>query len=146
MNHLNSIILEGNVVKKAELSEPTSGFIVCKFPMAVNRKTKSPDGEQHEEVSYFDVETYGQVAESCSKYCEKGKGIRVVGRLKQSRWEENNVKRSRIYVVAEHVEYKFSKPKGEESKGSSPEADNKPEAAPQEAVETKVEQKEEAVF
>ena len=144
MNHLNSIILEGNVVKKAELSEPTSGFIVCKFPMAVNRKTKSPDGEQHEEVSYFDVETYGQVAESCSKYCDKGKGIRVVGRLKQSRWEENNVKRSRIYVVAEHVEYKFSKPKGEETKvspGTAP-APEKEEAA----VETNKEQKEEAVF
>ena len=111
MNQLNSIILEGNVVKKAELSEPTSGFIVCKFPLAVNRKSKTPEGELKEEVSFFDVETYGQMAEKCSKYCDKGKGVRVVGRLKQSRWEENNVKHSRVYVVAEHVEYKFSKPK-----------------------------------
>ena len=111
MNQLNSIILEGNVVRKAEFSEPTSGFYVCKFPIAVNRKTKTPDGEQKEEVSYFDVETYGPMAEKCSKYCDKGKGVRVVGRLKQSRWEENNVKRSKIYVIAEHVEYKFSKPK-----------------------------------
>ncbi len=116
MNQLNSIILEGNVVKKAELSEPTSGFIVCKFPLAVNRKTKTPAGEFREEVSYFDVETYGQMAEKCSKYCDKGKGVRVVGRLKQSRWEENNVKKSRVYVVAEHVEYKFSKPKGDAEK------------------------------
>ena len=37
-----------------------------------------------------------------------------MGRLKQSRWEENNKKHSRVYVVAEHVEYKFSKPKPEE--------------------------------
>ena len=113
MNHLNSIILEGNVVKKAELSEPTAGFIVCKFPLAVNRKTKTPEGEFKEDVSFFDVETYGQMAEKCSKYCDKGKGVRVVGRLKQSRWEENNVKRSRVYVIAEHVEYKFSKQKDE---------------------------------
>lgn len=114
MNQLNSIILEGNVVKKAVLTKPTAGFVVCKFPLAVNRKTKSPDGEQHEEVSYFDIETYGEMAEKCSKYCDKGQGIRVVGRLKQSRWKENDVSKSKIYVVAEHVEYKFHKPKPEE--------------------------------
>ena len=136
MNQLNSIILEGNVVKKAELSEPASGFIVCKFPMAVNRKTKSPDGEQHEEVSYFDVETYGELAETCSKYCDKGKGIRVVGRLKQSRWEENNVKRSRIYVVGEHVEYKYSKPKDEPKEESKAEETANAQAAPSPAPKT----------
>ena len=114
MNQLNSIILEGNVVKKAEFSEPKTGFQVCKFPLAVNRKSKTPEGETKEEVSYFDVETYGEMAESCYKWCDKGQGVRVVGRLKQSRWEENNKKHSRVYVVAEHVEYKFSKPKPEE--------------------------------
>ena len=111
MNQLNSIILEGNVVKKAEFSEPKTGFQVCKFPLAVNRKSKTPEGETKEEVSYFDVETYGEMAESCYKWCDRGQGVRVVGRLKQSRWEENNKKHSRVYVVAEHVEYKFSKPK-----------------------------------
>ena len=114
MNQLNSIILEGNVVKKAEFSEPKTGFQVCKFPLAVNRKSKTPEGETKEEVSFFDVETYGEMAESCYKWCDKGLGVRVVGRLKQSRWEENNKKHSRVYVVAEHVEYKFSKPKPEE--------------------------------
>ena len=142
MNQLNSIILEGNVVKKAEFSEPKTGFQVCKFPLAVNRKSKTPEGETKEEVSYFDVETYGEMAETCSKWCDRGQGVRVVGRLKQSRWEENNVKKSKVYVIAEHVEYKFSKPKGE--------ADKK-EAEPKkvEAEVTKEESapvKEEAVF
>ena len=142
MNQLNSIILEGNVVRKAEFSEPKTGFQVCKFPLAVNRKTKTPEGETKEEVSYFDVETYGEMAETCSKWCDRGQGVRVVGRLKQSRWEENNVKKSKVYVIAEHVEYKFSKPKGE--------ADKK-EAEPKkvEAEVTKEESapvKEEAVF
>ena len=142
MNQLNSIILEGNVVKKAEFSEPKTGFQVCKFPLAVNRKSKTPDGNPVEEVSSFDVETYGEMAESCYKWCDRGQGVRVVGRLKQSRWEENNKKHSRVYVIAEHVEYKFSKPKGE--------ADKK-EAEPKkvEAEVTKEESapvKEEAVF
>ena len=85
------------------------------------------------------------MAESCYKWCDRGQGIRVVGRLKQSRWEENNVKKSRIYVVAEHVEYKFSKPKDKTEK--APEvvvaeaAADKAEAAP-----TPAPAQEEAVF
>ena len=143
MNQLNSIILEGNVAKKAELSEPVTGFIVCKFPIAVNRKTKSPDGEQHDEVSFFDVEAYGKTAESCSKYCDKGKGVRVVGRLKQSRWEENNVKHSKVYVVAEHIEYKFSKAKdaGTEQKPAEQNAEAQADAVVQADTPVQAEQK-----
>ena len=142
MNQLNSIILEGNVVKKAEFSEPKTGFQVCKFPLAVNRRTKTPEGETKEEVSYFDVETYGEMAESCYKWCDRGQGVRVVGRLKQSRWEENNVKKSKVYVIAEHVEYKFSKPKDDAAKNQKTE--NAGEAPASEVpAETKTE---EAVF
>ena len=150
MNQLNSIILEGNVVRKAEFSEPSTGFKVCKFPLAVNRKTKTPAGEQKEEVSYFDVETYGQMAENCFKWCDRGQGVRVVGRLKQSRWEENNVKKSKVYVVAEHVEYKFSKPKDDTAKeGSNKATEKSPEVVKAEAsadAATAKAETEEAVF
>ena len=152
MNQLNSIILEGNIVRKAELSEPSTGFKVCKFPLAVNRYTKTPEGEQREEVSFFDVEAYGEIAETCSKWCDKGQGVRVVGRLKQSRWEQDNQKKSRIYVVAEHVEYKFMKPKSEKDKDegeakaqTEPQTVSVTEAAAS-TTEQAVPQTEEAVF
>ena len=45
MNQLNSLIIEGNVVRQAELSEPTAGFKVCKFPVAVDRWYKNRNGE-----------------------------------------------------------------------------------------------------
>ena len=144
MNQLNSIILEGNVARKAEFSEPATGFKVCRFPLAVNRRSKTPEGEQKDEVSYFDVEAYGKMAETCSKWCDRGQGVRVVGRLKQSRWEENNTKKSKVYVVAEHVEYKFSKPKeGSDQATAEKEADQ--EEAPEEAV-SQEEAATEAVF
>ena len=115
MNNLNSIIIEGNVVRNAELSEPMKGFKVCRFPVAVNRYTKNPsNGETMDEVSFFDVESYVKIAESCEKYLSKGRGVRVVGRLKQNRWKDDSGKnQSKIYIVAEHVEYK---PKVESSK------------------------------
>ncbi len=107
MNQLNSIILEGNLVANAELSEPTKGFKVCRFSLGVNRFTKSLNGESIDEVSFFDVEAYGKLAETCEKNCSKGRGVRVVGRLKQNRWKNNEGKNvSRIIIIAEHIEYK----------------------------------------
>lgn len=107
MNQLNSLIIEGNVARQAELLEPTAGFKVCKFPVAVDRWYKNRNGEGVTEVSFFDVETYGKMAEICEKQSLKGRGIRVVGRLKQDRWKDAEGKyQSKIFVVAEHVEFK----------------------------------------
>ena len=107
MYQLNSLILEGNVVRQAECVEPTKGFKVCKFPIAVNRFSKNSNGEAYEEVSFFDVEAYGKMAEVCEKNSTKGRGLRVVGRLKQNRWKDADGKtQSKIFVVAEHIEYK----------------------------------------
>jgi single-strand DNA-binding protein len=40
-------------------------------------------------------------------YLQKGRGVRVVGRLRQERWtDKDGGNRERILVVAEHVEFK----------------------------------------
>lgn len=107
MNQLNSLIIEGNVTKEPELKETPNGFKVCVVPVAVNRFYKNSKGEGVNEVSYFNVETFGKMAETCAKNCEKGRGLRVVGRLKQSRWQtEDGKTTSRVSIIAEHVEFK----------------------------------------
>ena len=107
MNQLNSLILEGNLVKDAVLTEPAPGFKKCVFTMGVNRFYKNRNNEAVTEASFFDVEAYNQVAEWCGKKATKGRGVRVVGRLKQDTWKDEAGKSaSRIYVVAEHIEYK----------------------------------------
>lgn len=107
MNQLNSLILEGKLVRDAVLVEPVEGFKVCKFALAVNRWYKNRNNEGVEEVSYFDVEVYGKTAEFCQKKGTKGRDIRVVGRLKQDVWKDENGKTmSKVYVIAEHIEYK----------------------------------------
>ena len=58
-------------------------------------------------MSFFDIESWGQLAIVCSQQCIKGRGIRVVGRLKQGRWTDNSGKNhSKITIIAEHVEMK----------------------------------------
>ncbi len=107
MNQLNSLILEGNLVKDAVLAEPAPGFKKCSFSVGVNRFYKNKKNEDVNEVSFFDVEAYGKMAEYCETKAKKGRGVRVVGRLKQDTWKDSNGKSaSRIFVIAEHIEYK----------------------------------------
>ena len=108
MNQLNSLIIEGNVVNEmVEVVEPVAGFKVAKLSIGVNCFFKNAEGEKVNEVSYFDIECYGQMAQIVSDKCVKGRGIRVVGRLKQDRWTDNeNKTHSKVYVVAEHIEFK----------------------------------------
>ena len=106
MNNLNSILLEGNLVRDPELSYTTKGTTVCKFSIAANRYFKQDD-ELQQEVSYFDITTWSRLAEVCNEYLSKGRGVRVVGRLKQDRWEDAEGKtRSKVHIIAEHVEFK----------------------------------------
>ncbi len=106
MNSLNSILIEGNVVRDPVIRETPRGTPVCAFSIASNRFYKQ-DEEYEQETSFFDVESWSKLAEACGKNCLKGRGVRVVGRLKQDRWTGADGKNySKIKVVAEHVEFK----------------------------------------
>ena len=114
MNNLNSIILEGNLTKDGE--KKNTDFSVCSLSVAVNRSYKNKNGEWVDEVSFFDIECFGNMADFAEKNAIKGRGIRVVGRLKQDRWTDENGKTySKVKVIAEHIEYKpmFKKPEEE---------------------------------
>ncbi|MFP4180914.1 MAG: single-stranded DNA-binding protein [Spirochaetaceae bacterium] len=111
MNNLNSIIIEGNLTRDPEYHTTPKGTPVCTFSVASNRFYKKDD-EQQQEVSFINVETWAKTADTCNQYLHKGRGVRVVGRLKQDRWVGQDGKnRDRIKVVAEHVDFKpvFSK-------------------------------------
>jgi len=55
-----------------------------------------------EDSSNFDVICYGRIADICAVQLHKGRGVRVVGRLQEYRWQDV----SKIYIIAEHVEFK----------------------------------------
>ena len=106
MNNLNSILIEGNLVREPVFRSTPKGTPVCTFSLASNRFFKQDSGLE-KEVSFFEVETWAKLAEVCNSMGKKGRGVRVVGRLKQDRWTGNDGKqRSRIAIVAEHVEFR----------------------------------------
>jgi single-strand DNA-binding protein len=50
------------------------------------------NGDMQNEVSFFEVEAWAKLAEIANELGKKGRGVRVVGRLKQERWIDANGK------------------------------------------------------
>jgi single-strand DNA-binding protein len=106
MNNLNSVLIEGNLVRDPQYRTTAKGTAVCNFTIASNRFYRM-DSNLEKEVGFFDVETWSKLAENCNTLGKKGRGVRVVGRLKQDRWQDaDGTARSRIAIVAEHVEFR----------------------------------------
>jgi single-strand DNA-binding protein len=115
--------------------------------LASNRYFKQ-DEETQKEVSFFEVTTWSRLAEVCGEYLKKGRGVRVVGRLKQDRWTSPEGQgRSKVQIVAEHVEFKPQQKKDGDGKGDgAPEAEGKAEPAAEVQTQDESELKEAANF
>jgi single-strand DNA-binding protein len=145
MNNLNSIIIEGNLVREPLFRATAKGTPLCTFSLASNRYYKQ-DTALEQEVSFFDVETWAKLAESCYSLGHKGRGVKVVGRLKQDRWSDPEGKpRSRVTIVAEHVEFR-PESKREATVREAPSEAAASEALTAEAEETSIEELAEVAF
>jgi len=102
MNNLNSVLLEGQLSDDPILVYDTKGSQETSFKLTSRRYYKRDD-ETVEEQSRFTILTYGRLAEVCNEYLVKGRGVRVVGRLKCL---DNDSTNSETFIIAEHVEFK----------------------------------------
>ncbi len=119
---LNKVLLIGRLTKDPEVRFLPSGTQVSTFTMVVNRKYKSKSGEWQEETYFFDIETYGNLAERVGKQFSKGYQIYLEGSLRQDKWEtQAGEKRSKIKIVADKISL-LSKP-GEQKNSSIKEED-----------------------
>jgi single-strand DNA-binding protein len=119
MNNLNSVLIEGNMVRDPLIRSTPKGTQVCTFSIASNRFFRQ-DSNLEKETGFFEVETWGKLAAACSNLGRKGRGVRVVGRLKQDRWTGSDGKNhNKVAIVAEHVEYRSDFKKPEETVSES---------------------------
>jgi single-strand DNA-binding protein len=100
----NRVILAGNLTRDPETRFTPAGLAVTGFSIAVNRRYKS-NNEVKEEVSFFDIVVFGKMGENCAEYLSKGRPVLVEGRLRQRSWESDGVKRSKIEIVADNVQF-----------------------------------------
>jgi single-strand DNA-binding protein len=96
-------MLIGRLTKNPEVRFLPSGMQVTSFSVAINRKFKDKNGEWKEEVSFFDVETFGKLAERVAQL-NKGYQILIEGELRQDKWESPaGEKRSKVKIVANRI-------------------------------------------
>lgn len=94
MNHLNSIILEGNVKGSVYYTEQVSTSI---FNIEVERNYKDGNGKKSE-FTVVSIKAVGTLGVSAAKKGVDGRGVRIVGRLVNSG--------SQVMVFAEALEWK----------------------------------------
>jgi len=105
MASFNKVILIGNLTRDPELKYTPKGTAACQIGMAVNRKWRNEQGQDQEEVTFLDVQSWGKQAEAISKYLRKGSPLFVEGRLKLEEWEKDGKKQSKLRVVLESFQF-----------------------------------------
>lgn len=101
----NYVELIGNVTRDPELRFTPSGAACTSLSMAVNRRWKNKQtNEWDEQVSFFDIVCWRELAENVAESIVKGSRIIVSGRLEQRSWEDDaGQKRSKVEVIADEV-------------------------------------------
>ncbi|MFA6934369.1 MAG: single-stranded DNA-binding protein [Sphaerochaetaceae bacterium] len=100
---INSVIIVGRLTRDGELKCTNAGMSVSRFSLASNRKVKKGD-KWEDEASFIDCVLWGKSAETLTPYLEKGKQVCVQGELRQNRWEQDGVQKSRIEVVVTQLQ------------------------------------------
>ena len=113
MASFNRVILLGNLTRDIELRYTTTGMAIGDVGIAVNDRRKNQAGEWIDEATFVDVKFFGRTAEIAGEYLSKGSPIHLEGRLKLDTWEKDGQKRSKLYVIVEHMQLIGSKPGGE---------------------------------
>jgi len=118
MANFNKVILMGNLTRDPQLRYLPNNNPVCDFGIAVNRRWRDRDGNQHDEVCFVDCSAFGRQAEIVNQYMSKGRPILIEGRLKFDSWTgQDGQKRSKHTVVAENVRFIGSREAGEQAGG-----------------------------
>ena len=101
---LNKVMIIGHLGRDPEMRYTPSGRPVTTFTVATNRTWNTTDGERHNETEWFNVVSWGNLAEICKQYLVKGQQVYVEGRLQTRRWEDSdNIKRTSIEIVASEM-------------------------------------------
>ena len=116
---VNKVILIGNLGKKPELRHTNSGLAVTTLGVATSEKRKGPDGQYNNQTEWHNVTVFGNQAENCSKYLDKGRQIYVEGRIQTRKWQDKdgNDRRS-VDIIANDV--RFLSSKGNADVGNAP--------------------------
>jgi single-strand DNA-binding protein len=103
MSDLAVAVIVGRLTRDAELKYTNSGQAVCHFSVATGSRRKKGD-QWVEETSFWDVDLWGKQGESINQYLTKGKLVAVEGSMRQDKWEQDGVTRTKVQINANNVQ------------------------------------------
>ena len=96
----NTVTVVGNVTRDPELRFAQSGMAIASFGVAWNRRRQ----DQEDDVSFFDVTCFRQLAENVAESIRKGARVVIYGTLQQRSWETDaGDRRSKVEILADDV-------------------------------------------
>jgi single-strand DNA-binding protein len=111
MSAKNTIQIVGHLGRDPESRFTPSGKKLTKFSVAVNEYAgKDEEGNRKESTTWFNVETWGLLADTCANHLYKGRQVLVEGRMKIDVVKKNDDTRYYPVVVAREVTF-FGAPK-----------------------------------
>jgi single-strand DNA-binding protein len=103
---INRVVLVGRLTRDPELRELPSGQSVCNLRVACTGLRREAEGEYGERPLFFDVATFGALAENVARYLRKGSRVGLDGRLEWREWETaEQGKRQAVSIVADTVQF-----------------------------------------
>lgn len=101
---LNKVMIIGHLGRDPEMRFTTSGRPVASFSVATTRGWTNNEGDRQEDTEWFNVVTWGGLAELCKKRLRKGSHVYVEGRLQTRSWEgPDGEKHFRTELVAQEL-------------------------------------------
>jgi single-strand DNA-binding protein len=101
---LNKVMLIGHLGRDPEMRYTPSGRPVTTFTVATSRSWNTTEGERRTETEWFNIVAWGNLAEICKQYLNKGQQVYIEGRLQTRRWEDSEGgKHNSVEVVASEM-------------------------------------------
>lgn len=124
---MNKVFLIGNLTHDPELTETTAGIAVCRFSIAVNRRTS--DGDR--KADFYKVTAWRGLGETVARYARKGNKLAVVGNIELRTYEDRDgIERMSVDITAQDVEFLTPKPQ-EDNRPSNESTDTRKARRPQ---------------
>lgn len=101
----NTITVVGNLTRDPELRFTQTGRARALLGIAVNRRWMNRQtNDREEQVSFFNVVCWAELAENVSESLAKGNRVVVTGRLEQRSWEtQDGEQRNVVEIVADEI-------------------------------------------
>ncbi|MFA5686925.1 MAG: single-stranded DNA-binding protein [Bacilli bacterium] len=129
---INRVVLVGRLTRDPELRRTASELAVASFTLAVDNRSKGPDGQRT--ASFIPCTVWGAAADNTAKYTRKGSLVGVEGRLNQRTYDrKDGTKAQVIEVICDSVQ--FLEPKGTVDLEPTPETDVQEESQNLDAID-----------